>query len=55
MSRWKVYEYMKNVYQKTGVEPNINSVYEKFIYLPFSEVAEGVAEFRLCMERKVLK
>lgn len=51
MNHWHVYEYMKNVYMRTGTAPSFQDARAAFPTLRAEVILEGVDEFWLTVGR----
>jgi len=51
MNKWHVYEYMKQVYMRTGIVPTWQELRVEFSGLRFTEIQEGMSEFQLTVGR----
>ncbi|MBA4549252.1 hypothetical protein H1R82_10530 [Thermoactinomyces intermedius] len=51
VNRWMIYDWMKYRYMKTGVKPTRDEVLNQFQGADFEEIAEGIAEFNLVVDR----
>lgn len=51
VNRWMIYDWMKYRYMKTGIKPTRDEVLYQFRGADFEEIAEGIAEFNLVVDR----
>lgn len=51
MNQWTIYEYMKNVYMRTGRTPTFQEIRQDFPTLRASVIQEGIKEFLLVIKK----
>lgn len=53
MNRWHVFEYIKTVYIRTGLQPSRSDIQLEFDGMSESEVDEGIEEFQALIGKDV--